>query len=536
MTAATHEPRSTGPVARIWHLTGGVRPTRRRQRRLRRAHQRNAERPRILIVGAGAGGLCAAAQLASAGYRDFTILDATDGVGGTWRLNTYPGAGCDVPSHLYSYSFDPKSDWTRRFALQPEILDYFETVARKNGLLDHLVSGVTITTARWDDLEQLWHLAAADGRRFEAEVVISACGQLNVPRFADVRGLDDFVGPTFHSARWDHDIDLTGLRVGVIGNGASAIQFVPEIAEPAAHLTVFQRSGQWIAEKDDTEYSDAERAGFQHQPWRLRLARLKIWGGLEARFLLFGPFRRLVPWLGDKARQKLDAQIPDPELRAAIEPDGNLGCRRILISNDWYRTVGRDDVSVVTTPIDHATVEGLVTETGELHELDVIIHATGFDTGAFVGGMTITGSGGRALADRWHGGASAHLGVTVPGFPNLFLLYGPNTNLGHNSIIFMIEQQVGHILNRLSQMIEAGASSIRVRPEVAEASDRRMQERLRKTVFVDRCRSWYTDATGRVTNNWSDFTTTYWFRMNQRRDDDYLLEWSRADLSRRGPT
>jgi len=477
--------------------------------------------PDVLIIGAGAAGLCAGAQLAAAGHHDFTILDRNEGVGGTWRDNSYPGAACDVPSHLYSYSFDPKTDWSRKFAGQAEILDYFEQTATRHQLMGHVRTGVVIERADWDEDDQRWHLRSASGEHFSARVLISACGQLNEPRISEIDGLDSFEGETFHSARWRHDLDLADQRIGVIGNGASAVQFVPEIAPAASQLTVFQRSAHWIVPKDDAVHDDESRHQMAAQHWRAGLTRFGIWASLDSRFLFFGKGRRLTRLSARLGRSRLARDLGDPELAEALTPDSTPGCKRILISNDWYPTMRRDNVRLVGEPIERATPTGLVTADGEHHEFATIIHATGFHTGGFVGGVQITGRGGLGLDEAWTDGPEAHMGVGVNGFPNLFLLYGPNTNLGHNSIIFMIEQQVGLILDCVRRLVDENATSIEPSASAQADYNATLQDRLARTVFVDGCRSWYVNTSGKVTNNWSSSTLAYWVTMLRRGTDGY---------------
>lgn len=466
-------------------------------------------RARVAIVGAGAGGLCMAMQLARSGERDFVVLERWDGVGGTWRANAYPGAACDVPSHLYSFSFAPRAAWSRVFAPQAEILTYLEACAERYGLGPHLRFGAEVRSAEWKG--DRWHLELADGSSVEAQVVVWALGQLSRPRLPDIEGLDRFAGPCFHSARWDRAADLTG-RVGVVGNAASAVQIVPELAQNARSLTVFQRSAHWVLPRPDRAYTTAERWAFAHVPGVRLLHRARIFAALEARFVGFragSVFNRLAEV---QARRHL-ATVRDPELRRRLTPDYPPGCKRVLLSSDYYPTLALPHVQLVDAPITAATAAGL--EAGGTHELDAIVLATGFDTAAPLGSVRVTGRSG-TLAEAWRSGPFAHLGMAVPGFPNLYLLYGPNTNLGHNSILAMLECQVAYVLQALEHEV------LEVRPEVAAAWDAGVQEALRDTVWSEGCGSWYVGEDGRISTNWSGTVTAYWRRTRTLRRADYI--------------
>jgi cation diffusion facilitator CzcD-associated flavoprotein CzcO len=478
---------------------------------------------RIAILGAGMGGLCMAVQLRKAGITSFVILEKGGRVGGTWRDNVYPGSGCDVPSHLYSFSFEPKLDWSRKFALQPEILDYMEHVARKYGLMPHIRFDTEVAEARFDETEGLWHVRTVSGEEITANVVVAGTGQLNRPAYPKLPGIESFAGKTFHSARWDHDYDLTGKTVAVIGNGASAIQFVPEIAPKVKKLTIFQRSANWIVPKKDRPYTKTELALFRAFPWIVRLQRYMIYLTLERNYLAFVKGS----WFGklfEKAcRTELEAHIADPELRRKLTPDYPAGCKRILLSNDWFPAMARPNVDVVTSHISHVTPDAIVTEDGRSHQADAIIYSTGFETTTFLAPMKITGRGGLDLNDVWRSGAEAHRGIAVAGFPNFFMLYGPNTNLGHNSIIFMIECQVNYILQCIQALRGRGLRYLDVRKEAEDAFNRALQQDMQKTVWAAGCSSWYKTADGKVTNNWSSYTLRYWWQTRRPDFSEYAL-------------
>jgi len=470
-----------------------------------------------VIIGSGFGGIGMAIQLGRAGFQDVAVLEKADGLGGTWRDNTYPGSACDIPSHLYSFSFEPKTDWTRRFPPQEEILDYLWACARKHGVLPKVRFGTEVTEARFDEDAALWRISTSGGDTLTARVLVSACGQLNRPALPSIPGRDTFEGTAFHSARWDHDADLTGRRVAVIGTGASAIQIVPELAGRAERLTVFQRSAPYVIEKPDRPYKGWEKALLKAVPGLYELNRARIYAGFESRALGFIKYPRLMKLMERRFRANLDEQIADPRLRAALRPDYPMGCKRILLSSDYYPALTRDDVELVTEPIERVTPEGIRTRDGRERPQDVVVYATGFATSDFLAPMKIVGRDGRELNEEWRGGALAHLGIVVSGFPNLFLLYGPYTNLGHNSIIYMLESQFRYVVGCVRALRDAGLDWIDVRPDVQDAFGREMRERMRATVWTSGCESWYMTKDGTVVNNWPGFTFTY--RRATRRPD-----------------
>ena len=480
---------------------------------LRAALASGARSPRVAILGAGAGGLCMAIQLRLAGIETFTLYEKSGGVGGTWRDNTYPGAACDVPSHLYSFSFASKADWTRKFATQPEILGYFESLVDRYGLAGHLELRQEVTAATYDGATGTWNLTVRDQeggvRSVEADVVVSGLGQLNRPYVPDLPGLDDFRGAMFHSARWDHGHDLRGERVGVIGIGASAIQFVPPVAREARHLTLVQRSSNDVAPKRDRAFRSWERWAFRSVPGLQRAYRDSIYWRLEMRFNLMRRRSRLGAWLEQQFRKQIRPLVSERLPEAAIVPDYPPGCKRILIADDWYPTLLRPNVEVVTDAVERITADAVVTADGAEHPVDALIFGTGFRTTEFLAPLRVTGAGGRDLNDEWAGGARAYLGLSVPGFPNLFMLYGPNTNLGHNSILFMIEQQVGYAVQMIEEKVLRDLRAVDVTRAAAERDDAEVQSAAADTVWAEDCHSWYKTADGRITNNWTDHTTVY---------------------------
>jgi cation diffusion facilitator CzcD-associated flavoprotein CzcO len=487
----------------------------------------DVETPRVAIIGTGIGGLGMAIRLVQMAVDDVTLFEKADALGGTWRDNTYPGSGCDVPSHLYSLSFAPNPHWTRRFPEQAEILEHLERVADEFDVRRRIRFSTEVTAATFDEAAGTWTLAFADGGTFTADVLVAATGQLNRPHVPAIEGLDTFAGTTFHSARWDHDHDLTGEDVAVIGIGASAIQFVPAIAERVGRMTLFQRSVNYVGPKPDAPIGERARQVYNRFPLARLAYRASIWARFESRFVIFKQGSKL----GEIGRKKfadgLRPLVTDDLPEEAVVPDYPLGCRRILISNDWYPTLARPDVEVVTAGVDRIEPDAVVAG-GQRYPADTIIFGTGFETTDFLAPITVTGAGGTVLGDVWADGAEAHLGITVSGFPNLFLLYGPNTNLGHNSIIFMLERQIGWILQAVRTLATEGRRWVDVRPEAQAASNARLDRELARTVWAGACHSWYKDARGRITNNWSSYTWRYWQRTRRLRPSDLRLGPARS--------
>jgi cation diffusion facilitator CzcD-associated flavoprotein CzcO len=473
---------------------------------------------RIGIVGTGFGGIGMAIQLLAHGFDDVTLFERSDRVGGTWRENRYPGAACDVPSHLYSFSFEIKHDWSRAFAEQPEILAYLEHCAAKYDLVRRIRFRTEVVSATHDGAG--WTVRLGDGQDERFDVFIAACGQLGRPAIPALPGR--FAGPQMHSATWRDDVALEGKRVAVIGSGASAIQFVPPVAARAEHLTLFQRTPPWILRKRDRAYPAWERALYRAFPFLQAAHRAFLYWTFESRVFAFRP-GTVANWLVRRfALAQLRRGVPDPALREKLVPDYTPGCKRMLISNDWYPTLARDNVTVVSSGVRELTETGVVDCDGVHHAADVLLWGTGFRTTEFLVPMTVTGPSGMSLAEAWQDGAEAYLGITVTGFPNLFLLYGPNTNLGHNSIIFMLEAQIGYIVDAIRLLRETGARSLEVKPEVQRAFDAEMQARLEQSVWSSGCSNWYRHASGKGTNNWPGPTLEYWRRTRQVDPDDYL--------------
>jgi cation diffusion facilitator CzcD-associated flavoprotein CzcO len=477
-----------------------------------------ATSPRVVVIGAGFGGLGVARELRRRGLTEVTVLERADAVGGVWRDNTYPGAACDVPSPLYSWSWAPNPDWSRRYSRQPEILAYLRATAEAEGLLDLVRTGTEVTAARFDDAAGVWHVETSTGP-LEADLLVSAVGQLSTPVVPAVPGR--FEGPAFHSARWRHDVDLTGRRVAVVGTGASAVQFVPGIVDRVAALTVFQRSAPYVVPKPDQEYSPRHSRLFHRVPATLAAERRAVfWVSERLNSALAGgsPVARpMIAAVRAAWRLTLRAQVKDPDLRRRLVPDYPLGCKRLLFSNDWYPALAREHVEVVTQQVTGLEAGGVRTGDGALHEADVLIWGTGFAATRFLSPMRITGVGGADLHETWRDGARAHLGISVPGFPNFFCVYGPNTNLGGSSIIAMMEAQAAYIGQVADRIADGGPRVVDVRPEAEQAYDTEIQGRLSTSAWAG-CDSWYVDG-GRITTNWPGLVAEY-----QRRTA--TVDWS----------
>ncbi|MGH3408022.1 MAG: flavin-containing monooxygenase, partial [Streptosporangiaceae bacterium] len=465
---------------------------------------------RVIVVGAGFGGLGMALALKRAGIHDFLVVDKAGDLGGTWRANTYPGAACDVPASLYSFSFQP-GRWSRRFPPQTEILDYLRALADEHGLRPHLRLNTGVEAAEFDERQARWSVTLDNGETLRATAVVSAVGQLNRPALPDIPGRADFAGPAWHSARWDHDVDLAGRRVAVVGTGASAIQFVPEIARTAARVDVYQRTPPYILPKPDRPNGEPGLAGRIPALRKAERLRTFLYGELLTTGFVLSPRFLAAPmrmW-----RRQLEEQITDPELRRRCVPGYVMGCKRVLFSNDWYPTLVRSNVELVTDPIERIVADGVVTAGGTTRPADVIVYGTGFQTLDFLAPMAVTGRGGRSLRQLWRDGAQAYLGISVAEFPNFFMLYGPSTNLGGNSIIYMLEGQIRYVLGALLALDREGLDWLDVRPEVQRAFNTWVDQASRTSVWESGCRSWYTTADGRNTSNWPDHTFLYRYRV-----------------------
>jgi len=462
------------------------------------------DRVDVAIVGAGFGGLGLAIQLKRHGYDDFVVLERTGDVGGTWNTNTYPGAQCDIPSNLYSWSFALNPGWTRAYPLRDEIHDYIRRCVDHFDVGDKIELETELTDATWNG--DGWSIETSQGP-LEARVLVAAPGLLSEPSIPDLPGLDDFEGATFHTANWDHEQDLTGRDVAVVGTGATAIQVVPRIQEQVRKLTVFQRTPPWVIFSLDREVSKLARRIYPHVPPLQRAARTAMWASLEPLALGLTRYPRLLKGHELASKIMLKRQVRDPELRERLTPDYPFGCKRMLISNQWYPALDAPNVEVVTEGVEEIREGSLVASDGSEHAADTIVFATGFSPTDPPIARQIRGREGATLSDVWQGSPQSYLSTTVAGFPNLFLLYGPNSNLGHNSIVYMLESQMNYVMGALKAMRECGHRALEVRSEVQDAYNEEMQSRLARSVWDSGgCGSWYLDANGRDSTMWPGFT------------------------------
>ena len=464
---------------------------------------------RIVIVGAGISGLCLAIRLKQAGYRHVTVLEKAGEVGGTWLHNSYPNAGCDIPSYLYSFSFARHYPWSTKYARQPEILAYLKHCADHFGVRSQIRFGTAVKTATFDESAGTWSIETDRGDTLDADLFVSAVGQLNRPHIPAVEGLESFQGEHWHSARWNHDVDLRGKCVAVVGNGASAVQLLPEVAKAARQTYVFQKSPNWIHPLRNPGYPRWKQAALRI-PLATSLYRLALYLQCEWRIAAFREHswlnREYARWL----RRQMRRLIPT-EQWAQLIPDYAPGCKRILLSSDYLQTLQRDNVQLINEPVERLHRDAIASASA-VHPVDVVIFATGFKSSAFHQPMQIRGRGGQTLDDAWSDRPKALYGLATAGFPNLFLLYGPNTNLGHNSIIFMVECQVEYILRCLNQLQRRQKQIVEVREEALARFDRETQASLQSSVWSGDCQSWYKSQTGSIVNNWSGSATSYWLK------------------------
>ncbi|MEV6830555.1 NAD(P)/FAD-dependent oxidoreductase [Amycolatopsis sp. NPDC051102] len=483
------------------------------------------ERFKVVIVGTGFSGLGQAIQLEKAGIRDYVILEKATEVGGTWRDNSYPGCACDVQSHMYSFSYEQNPGWSRSFSPQPEIFDYLKGVADKYRLREKIRFGVELTGAHWDERERRWTATTKDGREFVAQFLVSGVGGLHIPQIPELPGIENFQGQTWHSARWNHEYDLRGKKVAVVGTGASAVQFVPKIAPDVAELTLFQRTPPWIMPKPDHAMPSWAQTLFKRVPGTQRLYRNALYWLLEARAIGFNGHPAIMKAGELIAKRNIAKGIKDPALRKKVTPDYTMGCKRVLISNDYYPALARPNVDVNTSGIKEVKAHSIVDSAGVEHEVDAIIYGTGFKVTDALEYLDITGVDGRSLAKEWAAeGMRTHKGITVSGYPNLFFLLGPNTALGHNSVVFMIESQSRYVVDAIKLADSRGAAALDVRPGVQDEFQQEIQDKLVKGVWTQGgCKSWYLDAQGVNRTIWPGFTWRYWLETRKVDPADYEL-------------
>lgn len=482
----------------------------------------------ITVIGSGFSGLGMAIKLKEAGLHSFVVLEKAEQAGGTWRENTYPGCACDVPSHMYSFSYKRNPDWSRTYSTQREIFEYLNACVEKYALTSHLRFGTEVREAIYDDTNRLWTVRTADGNAFTTRLIVSAMGALHRPSFPDLPGLAQFKGTAFHSAQWNHAYDLAGKRVAVIGTGASAIQFIPEIAPKTARLVLFQRTPAWVLPRADRPIGKFERSVYRHVPGAIGLCRNVVYWRQEIRGIAFvNP--KLMRFAEKIARKHLEAQVPDQRLRDKLTPRYTIGCKRILMSNNYFPALRRTNVDVVTDAIARVKEHSIVTSADDEYPVDALIYGTGFRVTDLPGPVRFVGRKGLDLHHSWRDAPEAYLGLTTAGFPNLFMLLGPNTGLGHNSVVFMAEQQISYVMKCLRIMREQNLASMEVRPEVQATYNQAVQARLLDTVWASGCKSWYQNAHGKNVALWPGFTFQYWYTTRKIRLGDYSFE-QRSDV------
>ncbi len=476
----------------------------------------------IAILGTGFSGLGMAIKLKQQGQEDFVVIEKAADIGGTWRDNTYPGCACDIPSHLYSFSFALNPNWTRTYSPQPEIWDYLRDCARHYGILPHIQWNCELLSASWKEDEQCWHIQTSQGQLL-ADILVLGNGPLSEPSLPPLPGINNFAGTLFHSAQWRHDYDLAGKRVAVIGTGASAIQFVPLIQPKVESLSLFMRTPPWIVPRLDRAIPDRHRKLYRMLPLAQRFVRARMYWQHEllAVGLVYRP--ALIKNAMQLAKRHLERQIADPELRAKLTPNYIMGCKRVLLSDDFYPAVTQPNIEVVTDRICEVREHSIVTGDGREHEVDAIICATGFHVTDAPLHQYIYGRGGQSLSSRWSAGLSAYLGTTVSGFPNFFLLIGPNTGLGHNSMVYMIESQLNYIADCLRTMDKRKLGTIEVQSEIQQQFEDEMRRRMQGTVWTSGCASWYLDAHGHNTTLWPGFTFEFRHRTRHFDPEHYTL-------------
>ncbi|MGH3359407.1 MAG: flavin-containing monooxygenase [Nocardioidaceae bacterium] len=482
----------------------------------------------VLIVGTGFSGLGMGIQLSKAGRDDFLILEKADDVGGTWRDNTYPGCECDIPSHMYSFSYELNPEWSRNFSGNREIWDYLRDVTNRHALHQKIRFGAEVTGAEWDESRYRWIVHTTSDETYEARALVSGVGALHIPNIPDLPGADTFTGPRFHSSTWDHDVDLSGKRVAVIGTGASAIQFVPIIADAVDRLTVFQRTPPWVLPKNDKPIPEWKRAFLRTVPGAQRTYRNALYWAFESRAVGFNGQINILKFAEKIVERYVRKAIDDPALQEKLIPQYRMGCKRVLQSNTYYKTLNRDHVDVIDSGVAEITATGVIDNAGVEHEVDVIIYGTGFHVVDALEYLDITGREGKSLGKIFEAdGVETYLGINVSGFPNLFFMLGPNTGLGHNSVVFMIEQQAKYILRFLEELDRRGAVAADVLPTAQREFNETIQTKLANGIWTQGgCKSWYLDSQGVNRTIWPGFTFMYWWETRRVNAPDY--EWVRA--------
>ena len=476
------------------------------------------------IIGAGPGGLALGIFLRKAGFGDFTIFDREDGVGGTWRINTYPGLACDVKSHLYSYSFDLNANWSRLWSAQPEILEYFERCAQRYRLGPNLKLNTEIVSAQWNTETSTWRLTTSTGEQYTFDIVVSAVGLFTQPVLPDLVEQEPFTGTLMHTARWDHAVDLHDARVAVLGTGSTASQLVPEVAKVAKKVYSVQRSPTWILPKPDRSYTEREKWLFAHIPFAKKLYRTRLWLRSESNIGVIENGSDKTQEFKGIALHVLESTVADDELRRKLTPDHPFGCKRLVFATDYLQTLTEPHVEVVSSPARYLRSRSLVTEDGSELDVDVVLCATGYAAADYLGQIDVVGENGTPLHGKWSDGAYAYLGMAVPGFPNFFMLYGPNTNVGSNSVIFMLEAQARYIVRALKHMRRKRKSYVAVRPETMAAFIAKIDEWMEGTVWLTRCSNYFRAANGRVVTQWPRSARAFWEMTRRFKASDYTFD------------
>ncbi|BCP02251.1 monooxygenase [Mycobacterium intracellulare] len=476
------------------------------------------------IIGAGPGGLALGIMLSRAGFRDFTIFDREDGVGGTWRINTYPGLACDVKSHLYSFSFDLNAHWSRLWSGQPEILDYFQRSADKHGLGPHLKLRTEIRAARWDSDTQRWCLTTATGEQHHFNVVVSAVGLFTRPLLPDLVEEEPFTGTVMHSSRWDHSIPLEGKKIAVLGTGSTASQLIPELAKVAGTVYSVQRSPTWILPKPDRRYTRGERWAFAHLPFAKKIYRTRLWLRSESNIAVIEHGSEKTEQFTALALRLLENTVDDDELRRKLTPDHPMGCKRLVFSSDYLPALTRPNVEVLTSPARSLRARSLVTEDGTEREVDLVVCATGYAAADYLGELDVSGEHGITLRQVWHDGAHAYLGMAVPDFPNFFMLYGPNTNVGSNSVIFILEAQARYIVRALRHLRRRRKRYVAVRASALAEFVAKIDRWMVGTVWTTQCSNYFRAPNGRVVTQWPRSARTFWGMTRRFRPADFRFE------------
>ncbi|HDJ7843163.1 TPA: flavin-containing monooxygenase [Acinetobacter baumannii] len=489
------------------------------------AKQHAIQKTKNAIIGAGFGGLAMAIRLLQSQQSDFFILEKSNDVGGTWRENRYPGAACDVQSHMYSLSFAPKTDWSKRYAEAPEIFDYIQDITDQYQIKNYCKFNHEVTHVQYDEMRHVWSLDFANQPSLEAQFVVFASGPLHIPQIPHIQGIEKFKGKVFHSSQWEHDYSLEGKSVASIGTGGSAIQYIPEIAKDVKQLYVFQRTAAWVIPRDERKYSNLSKALFKKSNLYRQIHRSRLYWSNESRVVpIVQP--QIMKYGQKLAEAFIRFQVKDKDLAKKLTPDFVMGCKRILISNKYFPTFNRKNVELVTEGIQEIKENSIITKDGKERPIDCLIYGTGFvtDPRIYLKHFTCIGRNQIELKQAWKNGAETYYGIMTKNFPNLFQLVGPNTVLGHNSIIFMIESQVNYILQLIDLVEKSGQHAIEIKPEVQDSFNERIQTQLQGTVWqAGGCSSWYQAADGKNFSLWPTYTWKYWLDTRKVNPKDYLL-------------